>query len=131
MRPVSSATKPGTRSSIENMHEMAIAQGVLDIAFGEMDRRAATRLNKIKISIGEFSGVVKEALEFAFQVLKADTPAGACDVEIEVVAMTAVCKTCGPAAASLNDLNLICSTCGETMTITSGREMTVDYLDID
>jgi hydrogenase nickel incorporation protein HypA/HybF len=113
------------------MHEMSIAQSVLDIAFGEMEKRAAVRLRKIKISIGEFSGVVKEALEFAFDVLTPDTPASGAEVEIEVVPMTGECALCGPVVCRLNDLNLMCPTCGATITISSGREMRVDYLEID
>jgi hydrogenase nickel incorporation protein HypA/HybF len=113
------------------MHEMSIAQSVLDIAFGEMEKRAAGRLRKIKISIGEFSGVVKEALEFAFDVLKPDTPASEAEVEIEVVPMMGECALCGPVECRLSDLNLICPTCGATIMISSGRDMRVDYLDID
>ena len=113
------------------MHEMAIAQSVLDIAFGEMDRRAATRLNKIKISIGEFSGVVKEALEFAFSVLKDETRASNAEFEIEVMPLKAECSKCGTAECKLNDFDLICPTCGGVMVIIGGREMKVDYLDLD
>src|SRR4030095_5224108 len=113
------------------MHEMAIAQSVLDIAFGEMEKRAAGRVQKIKITIGEFSGVVKEALEFAFDVLKPDTPASGAEVEIEVLPLTAECPVCGPVACNLNDLNLICPICGATLRISGGRDMRVDYLDID
>ena len=113
------------------MHEMSIAQSVLDIAFGEMEKRAARRVQKIKITIGEFSGVVKDALEFAFEVLIPDTPASRAQIEIEIVPLTAACTICGPAACRLNDLNLICPTCGATLAINGGREMRVEYLDLD
>src|SRR3954447_14334145 len=103
------------------MHEMAIAESVLNIAFGEMDRRAATRLTKVKLSIGEFSGVVKEALEFAFSALTHDTRAADAEFEIEVVPLKAECSTCGPARCLLYDLDLICPTCGGVMQITGGR----------
>lgn len=113
------------------MHEMAIAESVLDIAFGEMDRRAATRLNKVKLSIGEFSGVVREALEFAFAALKPGTRAADAEFEIEVVPLRAECSNCGPVRCLLCDLDLICPTCGVVVQITGGRDMKVDYLDID
>ena len=113
------------------MHEMSIAQSVLDIAFGEMEKCAARRVQKIKITIGEFSGVVKDALEFAFEVLTPDTPASGAEVEIEVMPMTAECATCGPVPCRLNDLNLICPTCGDPVAIIGGREMRVEYLDLD
>ena len=113
------------------MHEMAIAQSVLDIAFGEMDRRAATTLRKVKISIGEFSGVVREALEFAFEVLKPDTRAAKAEFEIEVVPLEAACVSCGPGTCHVHDLHLSCPICGQTMQIVSGREMKVDYVDLE
>ena len=113
------------------MHELAIAESVLQIAFGEMDRRAATRLNKVKLSIGEFSGVVREALEFAFSALKPDTRAADAEFEIEVIPLTAECSNCGPAKCHLYDLDLICSACGGVLQITGGRDMKVEYLDIE
>jgi hydrogenase nickel incorporation protein HypA/HybF len=113
------------------MHEMSIAQSVLDIAFGEMEKNASVGIRKIRISIGEFSGVVKEALEFAFDVLKPDTPAARAAVEIEVVPMSAECSACGVFKCSINDLNLFCPTCGAIALITSGRDMKVDYLDLE
>lgn len=113
------------------MHEMAIAQSVLDIAFGEMEKRAAVSVRKIKLTIGEFSGVVKDALEFAFDVLKSDTPASRAEIEIEVIPLTAECGTCGPVVCRLNDLNLLCPACETIVTISGGREMRVDYLDLD
>lgn len=113
------------------MHEMAIAQSVLDIAVGEMNRHASRRIKKVKLSVGEFSGVVKDALEFAFEALKADTPASGAAFEIETVPMKIQCPECGPAECSLSDVNLICRRCGSSMQILSGRELKVDYLDLE
>ena len=113
------------------MHEMSIAQSILDIAVGEMEKNASAGIRKIKISIGEFSGVVKEALEFAFEVLAPETPAARASFEIEVLPMTAECTECGKFECRLNDLNLLCPGCGRVAFITSGREMTVDYLDLE
>jgi hydrogenase nickel incorporation protein HypA/HybF len=113
------------------MHEMAIAQSVLDIAFGEMEKHASVRVKKIKISIGEFSGVVRDALKFAFDVLTPGTPAVGAAIEIDVVPMTAECSKCGPVECRVNDLNLLCPQCGKIVRIKSGRQMKVDYLDLE
>ena len=67
------------------MHEMAIAESVLVIAVGEMQRHSSNGIRGIKLSIGEFSGVVKEALEFAFDVLKPGTPASEANIEIDMI----------------------------------------------
>ena len=113
------------------MHEMAIAQSVFDIAFSEAEKHAAGKIRKIKLSIGEFSGVVKDALDFAFSVLKAGTPAEEAEIEIEIVKLRAVCDNCGEVEWKLNDLKFTCSDCGRQLQITAGREMKVDYIDID
>ena len=110
---------------------MSVANSVLDIALGEMEQRAASNIRKIKISIGEFSGVVKEALEFAFEVLTPNTAASGAEIEIEVLPLTAECAICGPAVCRLNDLNLTCPGCGGTVRLTGGREMRVEYLDVE
>ena len=118
---------------------MAIAESVLVIAIGEMRRHASTGIREIKLSIGEFSGVVKEALEFAFDVLKPVTvitaqnaaTAAAANIEIEVVPIKAECVSCGPVSCRLNDLNLFCPNCGKPIQLTAGREMKVDYVDLD
>lgn len=113
------------------MHEMAIAQSVFEIAFGEARKHASGKIRKIKITIGEFSGVVKDALDFAFEVIKPGTPAADAEIEIEVVKLAAICKECGETDCSIGDLRLSCSDCGRALQITAGREMKVDYIDID
>ena len=113
------------------MHEMAIAQSVLDIAFGEAHKHASKSIKKIKINIGEFSGVVREALEFAFDVLKPDTLAENAEIEIEVVKLSVECDSCGAIECSIRDINLICPNCKKTLRINAGREMKVEYLDLE
>jgi len=112
------------------MHEMSIAQSVLDIAFGEMRNHASDGITKIKLSIGEFSGVVRESLEFAFLALTPGTPAAGADIEIDVIPINTECRSCGSTTCRLNDLNLLCPRCGEPVRITGGREMKVDYVDL-
>ena len=113
------------------MHEMAIVQSVLDVAFEEARKHSSPAVRKIKLQIGEFSGVVRDSLEFAFDVLKADTPAELAELEIETVPLSAECEFCGIAKCSVSDLNLICKGCGGTMRIVSGREMRVEYIDLE
>lgn len=110
---------------------MAIAQSVFDIAFEETQQHTAGKIRKIKLSVGEFSGVVKDALDFAFEVLKPGTRAENAEIEIEIVKLKAVCEKCGETECKLNDLKFTCAECGQQLTITAGREMTVDYIDID
>jgi hydrogenase nickel incorporation protein HypA/HybF len=113
------------------MHEMAIAQSVLEIATNEAEKHKAQSIRKIKLKIGEFSGVVKEALEFAFEVLKNGTLAENAELEIESVKLRVVCDSCGDAECSINDINLFCPQCNKVLQIISGKEMQVEYIDLD
>lgn len=113
------------------MHEMAIVQSVLDIAFSEAEKHSARKINKIKLRIGELSGVVRDSIEFAFEVLRQGTPAEEALLEIEPVPLKVVCRECGPAETKAGDLTLICGTCGNGLEIVSGREMKVEYIDLE
>ena len=44
------------------VHEMAIAEGILDIAFDYAEKNNSKKINKITLQIGEMSGVEIEAL---------------------------------------------------------------------
>ena len=54
------------------MHELGIAASVLQEAQQEAHRHPGTRLRKVKVRVGELSGVNPEALSFSFEVLVRD-----------------------------------------------------------
>ena len=110
---------------------MAIAQSVLDLAFAEAERHRDAKILMIKVKIGEMSGVVGDSLEFAFEVLKKDTPADHTVLEIETVGLILECPECGEFRSSVGELNLICRRCGKGMQIVAGREMRVEYIDLE
>jgi len=55
------------------MHELSIANSVLEAVQKEMTRRPRARLTKIGLRIGEFSGVEESSLRFCLEVLVRDT----------------------------------------------------------
>jgi hydrogenase nickel incorporation protein HypA/HybF len=56
------------------MHELSIAQSVLRSVLSEMDRRRLSSVKKIHLRIGPWSGVMADAVQFNFDVLRVDTP---------------------------------------------------------
>jgi Zn finger protein HypA/HybF involved in hydrogenase expression len=48
----------------------------------------------VKLRIGRLSGVVPEALQFAFDALKTDSPAAEAELEIEAVPAVCWCPGC-------------------------------------
>jgi hydrogenase nickel incorporation protein HypA/HybF len=113
------------------MHEVAIVQSVIDIAENEARKHGAPGIRKIKLKVGEFRGVVKEALEFSFAALRKGTLAAEAELEVETVRLRVECGGCGPVDCPLNDFNLLCPRCGDLLAIVAGREMQVEYIDLE
>jgi hydrogenase nickel incorporation protein HypA/HybF len=113
------------------MHETAIVQSILEIAENEARKHGARSIRRIKLKVGEFRGVVKEALEFSFDVLRRNTLAAEAELDVETVRLRAECGNCGPAACSLGDFNLLCPQCGDLLVIRAGQEMQVEYIDLE
>ncbi len=77
------------------MHELGIAQETLDIALAEAQRQGAARVLSMRLRIGDLSGVVPEALEFALETIMEGTPADGARIVIDHIAPQCTCATCG------------------------------------
>jgi hydrogenase nickel incorporation protein HypA/HybF len=111
------------------MHELAITMNILELAEREARKHKAQRINKIKLKIGEFTGVVREALEFAFEVARQGTMAEQATLDIEIVPLRKKCPVCGKESGGGYDF--FCADCQTAVEIVSGREMQVEYVDLD
>ncbi|MGA2802100.1 MAG: hydrogenase maturation nickel metallochaperone HypA [Verrucomicrobiota bacterium] len=113
------------------MHELSIMQSALDQVLERARLAGAGRVHAIRLRIGVLSGVVPEALQFAFEVLADGTPAhGAklviedvpakfwcamCDHEFKATRMFAECPDCHHPSAELR----------------AGREMELTSMEVD
>ena len=88
------------------MHEMAIAEGILDIAREHAARERSARIMKIGLLIGEMAGVEEHALRFCFSSLVHGTLAQDAELSIKRVPLVGRCGACG-------------------------RELRVEYLEMD
>lgn len=77
------------------MHEAGIMQEALDRILETARGAGARQVDRIQLRIGELSGVVPEALLFAFDSLKHGTVAGEAKLEIETVSAAYHCHGCG------------------------------------
>ncbi|HWR06031.1 hydrogenase maturation nickel metallochaperone HypA [Sporomusa sp.] len=113
------------------MHEMTIAQGILELALNTASSHGAGKITGIKVLAGELTGVVPEALEFGFAALAEGTlAAGAC-LLITIVPLTGRCLDCG-AEHRVDKYRFICSSCGSyAIEIVSGRELKVESVEVE
>ena len=113
------------------MHEVSLMQNLLDVVSATVKREGGEKVNVIHLKLGDLSGVNRDALEFAFEVLKDGTVAEKSKLEIENVPLKARCKDCGT-DFSPSDLIFRCEKCGSSnLEIVSGREMEIDYILMD
>lgn len=78
------------------MHEVSLVQGLISQVKEEARRHNATKVERVVVQIGPFSGVVLESFTFAFDALKKEEPllAGAF-LTIKTSKATYKCINCG------------------------------------
>ena len=113
------------------MHEVGIAQNILEVIQKKAEENNSDEIKKVKLLLGEFTGIVSEALEFAFDILKKDTLAKDAELEIETKKLKTYCCVCKEKFNHTAEPNFICSRCGNTLDIIEGREMEIEYIDIN
>ena len=113
------------------MHELSIMQSALSLALDQARKAGASRVHTIRLRIGALSGVVPDALEFAFEALAPGTLAEGAKLAVEHVPARFWCAPCSQEFQS-DDLFAECPGChtpsGE---LRAGREMELASLEID
>jgi hydrogenase nickel incorporation protein HypA/HybF len=113
------------------MHELSIMQGALSQALDQARQAGAVRVHEIRLRIGVLSGVVPEALQFAFEALAAGTPAEGARLTIEKVPARFWCGTCSREFVA-EALFADCPDChNPSGTLRSGRELELVSLEVD
>ena len=113
------------------MHEMAIAEGILDIALDYAAKNDAKTIGCISLLLGEMSGVETEALTFCFSAVVRGTIAEAAELRLHRVPLMGRCRSCGK-EVHIEHYDFICPACHTgQLDIISGREMQVEYLEVE
>jgi hydrogenase nickel incorporation protein HypA/HybF len=113
------------------MHELSIANSILDAVRAEAARRPGARLVKVGVRVGELSGVQPDALAFSFEALVRGSDLEPLALEIEDCPRRQRCPECGREFRVL-DFDTACPACGEERTrCISGDELDLAYIEIE
>lgn len=112
------------------MHEAGIAAEILEIAKQQALAHGNARVVEVTVRVGDMSGVVPEALEFAFEALREGRAAGAALV-VKRIAVLAKCQTCGKESRPGADLVLWCGGCGSPLRVAEGEELTIESVVLE
>jgi hydrogenase nickel incorporation protein HypA/HybF len=69
------------------MHEVALAQGILDVVLDVADGR---EVRTVRVRAGELQAVTEDSLQFCFQLVAQDTLAAAARLELQIMPGDAV-----------------------------------------
>ncbi|MDD2709592.1 MAG: hydrogenase maturation nickel metallochaperone HypA [Verrucomicrobiae bacterium] len=112
------------------MHEVGIIQNALAMAVEEAQKQKAGRIVRMEMRIGRMSGVVSDALRFAFEVVSQGTLAEGATLEITEAPVSCRCRACQHDFEPAPD-NLLCPECGASdFELRRGREIELASLDV-
>ena len=107
------------------MHELAIAESLLQIVAEEAQRHNLEKVHVIRLQIGVLAGVVPEALTFSFEMVSQNTVASGAVLEIETPLVVAQCLDCD-VRFEVHDQVFLCPHCGRPdLKLVSGRELSL------
>ena len=113
------------------MHELSIAMGIVEAATDEAQKRGVM-VSAVHLRLGALSGVVKDALEFSYEVACQDTPLQGSKLIIEDVPVTIFCAKCKQPRVLPTVQSFVCPDCGvPTMDVRQGKELEVFALEVE
>ncbi|HEY8414341.1 MAG TPA: hydrogenase maturation nickel metallochaperone HypA [Thermaerobacter sp.] len=112
------------------MHEVSIAQSLLELALQVSREQGMGRVKAIHVRLGVLSGVVPDALEFAFGAVSEGTPLAGAALVIEEVPVKVFCAPCGEEHMLRQPFPMRCPACGRPVVkIVGGREIELRALE--
>ena len=119
------------RESGRSMHEMSLAEGMLQLVEETARREQAQRVKSIVLEIGQLASVETSALEFCFAAVAAGGPADGARLVIIDVPGAGCCLSCGRTVA-MESLFGDCPDCGShRLQATAGTEMRIREMEIE
>ena len=114
------------------MHELSIALSMIEMANEEVVRRGGGRVTALHLKLGPLSGVVREALEFSYEIACHGTALEGSRLVIEAVPIVIHCAACNEDAVVELMQNRRCPRCGELSSeVIQGRELEVVALELE
>ncbi len=112
------------------MHELGIAQNIVDAVLLEMKNRHLPSVSAIALRIGVLTDVDPDALSFGFEILAKETPLGPVKLSIQRVPVRGVCESCN-AEFEVEEFVFVCPRCSSrSIKLTSGTELDIAYLEV-
>lgn len=112
------------------MHEMSLAEGVLQLIEDAARAQAFSRVTAVWLEIGQLAGVEVEAMRFCFDAVARGSLAEGARFEVIATPGSGWCAHCA-AGVPLSEVFDACPRCGGyPVQVTGGTEMRVKELEV-
>jgi|YelNatPaOPRAMG01_1025707.scaffolds.fasta_scaffold07102_3 hydrogenase nickel incorporation protein HypA/HybF len=112
------------------MHEVGIAQDILSIATKNASKEKATRITTIRVLVGPLSGIVPDALTFAFEVISRGSLAEDAKLDIVQTPIIFWCRNC-KIEFKTREFDYSCPVCGGgDIELRGGSEFKIESIEV-
>ena len=113
------------------MHELGIANSVLDAVRHESELRAGARVVKVGVRIGELAAVDPDSLRFCFEALVSGTDLEPLVLDLEFCPRRNRCQQCGE-LFEVAGFPFACPNCNSAQSaFAGGDELEFTYMEIE
>lgn len=113
------------------MHELPVAESLLEIATRHARNAGASRILVINIVIGQLSSIVDDSVQFYWDIIADKTPAEGAQLVFRRIPTELLCLDCSY-QYTLGDGELACPKCGGSQVrIVSGNEFYLESIEVE
>ncbi len=113
------------------MHELPIAQSILEISLREAEKAGAQRVTSINLVIGKLASAVDDSIQFYWSMIAEGTIAEGAILNFERIPTEMRCHDCGESFAP-EERTYSCPACGSShVRVSKGDELRVDSIDVE
>jgi len=113
------------------MHELPVAESLLEIALKYAQKAEAIQISHIHIVIGQLASIVDDSVQFYWDIISKDTIAECAVLHFKRIPSQFLCQNCSQKYHPNNN-DFSCPACSSTnIKIIAGREFYLESIEIE
>ncbi len=113
------------------MHEVSLAQSIISTVENSLPKDFSKKIVSVHLNVGVLSGIERDALAFAFSIIKNESKLNKAEIIIETINGFVTCNECNN-QFEMNEFGIPCPACGSfSLHITKGKEMKVTHIEVE
>jgi hydrogenase nickel incorporation protein HypA/HybF len=114
------------------MHELSIVSSVVDTVTESLAAYPGARVLEVRLRVGALASVVRESLEFCYEIAAEGTALEGSRLVINVLPVVMHCEKCDENVELEGVQSFRCPLCGEPCSdLRQGRELEIDSIEIE